>query len=382
VRRIFDSNNEHFSNRILNKKLIINFIVILFVLELLFMPFTVASFTSSNDLGGSSKTADSGSSLPAVGDEPTDSGTDTIIKEDPPTDTDSGTTVVDDTSTDTNTESTTTDDTKTDSTDNTYDLNDNTSDTSTDSYDTDDISTDTIKNSLIVDENSIDTSKDSLYDDNNLDYAPNERIVSTDEIESKTESTLGDLTSGFEVEVKLTYSNDIESVKLTPSTDLEEVKVTVIKLKDKPEEIIDPPKKNVSIYKYMDIKLISNNTFIDEEEVDSLEFNFKVEKHWILDNNIDKATVRLIRYHDGVWQNLSTDLTSENDTCIFYKAASPGFSTFAVVGSKVIEKSESYGSDDMNIPWSIIIAFIMALTIMLVFILFKARYIYLKDENK
>ncbi len=298
----------------------------------------------------------------------TDSGCSTIVEEDTPTDSDSGSTVVDDTPTGTNSDSS--------------DVDENPTDTSGNSYVVDDKTTDTSSNSLIVDNKSTNSSGISLFDDDTFYYAPNERIVSTNEIVSISENTLGDLSSGIEKEVKIESSVDIDSVKLTPSTNLEEVKVTIIKLKEKPEEIIDPPKKNVSIYKYLDIKLIANDTFIDEEEINSLEFNFKVEKTWITENHIDRTTIKLIRYHDGVWQNLSTTLNNENETCIYYTAASPGFSTFAVVGSKVVEKSESYGSDDISIPWSIIIAFIMTLTIMLVFILFKARYIYLKDDNK
>ena len=50
--------------------------------------------------------------------------------------------------------------------------------------------------------------------------------------------------------------------------------------------------------------------------------------------------------------------------------------------SEGLERSESYTSEDMSIPWTIIIAFITSLTIILVVILFKARYIYRKDDSK
>ena len=380
MRRTFNINNRHLCKSLLNKKLLINLIVLFFVLELLLMPFTVASLTSSDGFDGFSKTSDSDNNPPAVGAAPSDSDSSTVVNDDTSTNSDSGTDVVDDTKTDTNSDSTTVDSTPTDTTDNTYTTNDKTSDSSSDSYVVDDKSMDSDDSNLLLDKNLTDSPDKTLLDDTSY-YAPNERIVSTDEIVTKTENTLGDLTSGIETDIKLKSSADIDSVKLTPSTDLENVTVTVIKLKDKPEEIIEPPEKNVTIYKYLDIKLIANYTFIDEEEISSLEFKFKVEKTWVADNNIDKYTVKMIRYHDGVWQNLSTELINENETSISYTVESPGFSTFAVVGSKVIEKSESYGSDDVSIPWSIIIAFIMILTIMLVFILFKARYIYLKEDK-
>jgi PGF-pre-PGF domain-containing protein len=344
------------------------------------MPFAVADFSLPKVTDDSSKTSDSGTALPAVGDESTDSGSEIVVKDDTSTTSDSGSADVDNTKTDTNSGTTTVDDTSTVSTDSTIVNSDKTSSSSDGSSVISDKSTNSSTSDIILDDVEIDSSVKTLIDD--VSYiAPNERIVTADEIITKTENIVGDISSGVVKEVVLESSYDIKSVKLMTSSNLEDVKVTVIKLKDKPEEIIEPPKKNATIYKYLDIKLSANDTFIDEEELDTVEFNFKVEITWIAENYIDKSTIKLIRYHDGVWQNLSTTLSGENDTCITYIALSPGFSTFAVVGSKVIEKGESYGSDDVGIPWSIIIAFVMTLSIMLVFILFKARYIYLKEEK-
>jgi PGF-pre-PGF domain-containing protein len=374
VRKNNNINNRPLIRKVFHSRLLLNFIIILLILELLLIPFSVAELQLPKGTDGDTKTSDSGNDLPAVGDLPSDSDSGTIDTGDSTTSSDTSSTDKTDTSQDTTSDSNVVDDKPTDTTSDST-INDDTSTVTSDSSQVvNDKTYDSSDSNLIIDDK-------SLFDDDS-NYAPNERVVSTDEIVTKTENEIGDLSSGEEIEVTLEYTADINSVKLTPSTDLEEVKVTVIKLKDKPEEIIDPPKENKTIYKYLDIKLSTNDTFIDEEEISSLEFNFKVEKSWIADNEIDKDTVKLIRYHDGVWQNLSTTLTSENETCISYIAVSPGFSTFAVVGSKVVEKSESYGSDDLSIPWSIIIGLIMLLTIMLIFILFKARYIYLKDDSK
>ena len=382
VRRIKVNIYADLNKKILSKKLFINFIVIFLILELLSIPFSAASFTSSDGLDGNSKSTDTDGSPPAVGNEPSDSGSDSMVSGDTPTDSSDDSTVEDDNPTDTSSDSIDADDNPTESNCDSYATDDKTSDSDDNSYVFDDKYSDSSGNNSFSDDKTTEPSGSSLINDDNFQYAPNERMVSNDEIVSKTENTLGDLTSGIETELNLESSEDIECVKLTPATNLEEVKVTIIKLKDKPEEIIDPPHMNVSIYKYLDMKLITNDTYVKEDEINSLEFKFKVEKTWITDNKIDKSTVKLIRYHDGVWQNLSTELNDENETYAYYTAVSPGFSTFAVVGSKVVEKSESYGSDDISIPWSIIFAFIMALTIMLVIILFKARYIYLKDDSK
>ena len=338
MRRIFDTKNKYLTKKILHKKLLISFIVIFLLLELLFLTFTATSSPLLISLDTKSETTDSVSNL-FVDDKPTYSDSDSFVVDDTNTDSDSN------------------------------------------SYVWDDITTNSVSDLFVGDDKPTDSSSNSLVENNNFYYAPNERIVPTEEIESITENKLGDLNSGEEKVVKVGYFEDIDNVKFTPKTNLKEVKVTVIKLKDKPEDIIDPPKKNISVYKYLDMKLIANDTYVEEDDIKSLEFKFKVEKAWININKIDKATIKLIRYHDSEWQNLSTTLNSENETYIYYTAESPGFSTFAVVGSKVIEKSESNATEDMSIPWLIIFAFIISLIIMLVVILFKARYFYLKDDS-
>ena len=218
----------------------------------------------------------------------------------------------------------------------------------------------------------------------NSSYAPNERLVPVKEIVSMTEYEMENLSSEEEKEATLENSEEtsICSVDFTAATNLKKVNVTVIKLKDKPEEIIEPPKKNISVYKYLDIKLTADDEYVEEDNIKSLKFKFKVEQTWITDNNIDKVTIILIRYHDGEWQNLSTTLTSEDETYIYYEAESPGCSTFAVVGSKVVEKGEAFETDEPEIPWIVIIGFIIAAIVTLLIVLFKARYIYLGEDFK
>jgi len=114
-----------------------------------------------------------------------------------------------------------------------------------------------------------------------------------------------------------------------------------------------------------------------------LSFTFKVEATWIEEKNIDKNTIVLIRYHDGEWLNLTTKLLSENETHIFFLAETEGCSTFAVVGSTLVEISEPYVTETLDVPWTIIIGVTSATTFLLGLILVKARYIYVgEDDNK
>ena len=260
------------------------------------------------------------------------------------------------------------------------------SDSISDTSEVDNIASDSVSDtsevdnipSVVLDTSEVDNiPSDSVSDTSDLvNVAPNERVVPIEEIESIVENTLGDLPMEEEKEITTDKSMSIDGIKFTPAKNLEEVEVVVIKLKDKPIEIIDPPKKNISVYNYLDIKLISNDTYVEEDDIKSLEFEFKVEVAWINNNKIDKGTIRLIRYHDGEWQNLSTTLISENETYLYYTTESPGCSTFAVVGSKIVENSESYVTDKVSIPWTIICIITVLLIIILVIVLFKARYIY------
>jgi PGF-pre-PGF domain-containing protein len=209
----------------------------------------------------------------------------------------------------------------------------------------------------------------------------NERIVSSEEIVSITENKIGDISTQQLKKVTTGEATDIKSIEFTPSKNLENVKVKIINLKDKPEVISKPEKKNISIYRYLDIKITSNEEYVMESEINSLIFNFKVEYRWLEENKIYKYSIKLLRYHDGEWQNLSTELIQENKTYLFYAAESLGCSTFAIVGSKIVEKQESSRFEGAGIPWSIIFIVILLLSIVLVIVLIKARYIYVEDQN-
>ncbi|MDH5443510.1 MAG: PGF-pre-PGF domain-containing protein, partial [Hadesarchaea archaeon] len=65
---------------------------------------------------------------------------------------------------------------------------------------------------------------------------------------------------------------------------------------------------------------------------------FKVEKSWIILNEINIATITLNRYDSltGEWTSLPTTYLSEDDTYVYFSAISPGLSVFGVSGSKII----------------------------------------------
>lgn len=215
------------------------------------------------------------------------------------------------------------------------------------------------------------------------DYYQNERIVPIEEISSKVEEEFGNVSSGETKEIITENSKEgivITEVQLTAVKNLTDLKMTVIELKDKPEHISLRLEKNESVYQYLDIKLTSDEEYVAEDDIDIMKFNFKVKQSWIAENNIDKNTILLIRYHNGEWQNLSTMLVSENDIYVIFEAETPGCSTFAVIGSALVEIPEPYVSKTPEIPWTVVIGVITSTTIILVTVLFKARYIYFEEN--
>jgi PGF-pre-PGF domain-containing protein len=60
---------------------------------------------------------------------------------------------------------------------------------------------------------------------------------------------------------------------------------------------------------------------------------FKVEKAWIKDNNVDESQVTLQRYNYG-WVPLHTEKVGEDDKYVYFKADTPGFYFFAITEEK------------------------------------------------
>ena len=205
-------------------------------------------------------------------------------------------------------------------------------------------------------------------------------------IVSSSEKDLGEISEGVEIEVEPDNKQEtsIYAVSFTPSANLNQVTLSVSSYNGKPEEVEDIPDvtpENQSVYKYLDIKLTSNNTYVGETGIETMTFTFTIEKTWINENNIDKTTVEMLRFHDGAWQHLSTTLLSENDTSIVYEAETPGLSTFAVVGNRVVESSVSTINEVPKIPWFFYAGIIIVSVCLLVVFLFKARVIYFDNSD-
>ncbi|MFH1631330.1 MAG: PGF-pre-PGF domain-containing protein, partial [Candidatus Aenigmatarchaeota archaeon] len=90
-----------------------------------------------------------------------------------------------------------------------------------------------------------------------------------------------------------------------------------------------------NVYKIMRME----TTNLQSSDISQVIMQFKVAKSWINSSGYDSSMVKLARYSDGAWHDLTTNKLSEDTTNVYYTATSPGFSYFAIhiAGGECIE---------------------------------------------
>jgi PGF-pre-PGF domain-containing protein len=135
-----------------------------------------------------------------------------------------------------------------------------------------------------------------------------------------------------EKEVAMIFQDmDVSLLALKADTNLSEAKVRVARVK-KPFELPDP--EGIP-YVYLNVQVEH------EQETAKIEgrIEFRVAESWLLANNIDEHSVTLNLYHarEG-WTALPTRKVGEEaNSSIYFEAATPGFSIFAVTGVETAE---------------------------------------------
>ena len=177
--------------------------------------------------------------------------------------------------------------------------------------------------------------------------------------------------------INLTDVNITINDTLNPDSKINEPTIEDLKEYIKDKNITD-----ISIYRYINISLKSNNKYLNSSNFENGTIKFKIYKEWINQLNYENLTITLLRFHNGSWQILNTtNIESINNSFFKYLSETPGFSTFAVVGSNVVEKKEAFDTDKPEIPWILIIGFIISAIVIILVILFKAKYIYIEEEK-
>lgn len=122
----------------------------------------------------------------------------------------------------------------------------------------------------------------------------------------------------------------IDGVSIDVENSANNVEITIVK---RTSVTVDVAKKlsGKSVYQYIDI----TKSNLEDENIERATIDFKIEKSWITNNNIDEGTVQLLRLKDGEWQELTTGRISADTKYVYYNAITPGFSTFVIVGDTV-----------------------------------------------
>lgn len=193
---------------------------------------------------------------------------------------------------------------------------------------------------------------------------------------------VGNIQEGQTAEVPVENS-DISGVKIKSTSSLSNVKITIEKLD--PEEIDEVPSEteDITIYSYIELKLTSENITVSEDDLEEITIEFKVPLIWINENNIDVNTITMMRYHNGQWSQLPTTYLEGQDdgTYAYFEAITTGTSTFAIVGSEVIEIEEE-PEPESEMPWFIIIGVVVMIIFILIGFMFKAGFLYIERQDE
>jgi|GEM_PF-6612655 len=155
------------------------------------------------------------------------------------------------------------------------------------------------------------------------------------------------------MEPNITYSMDLNNSVFTSITfsinkNLNFTKITFQDMPDMPEQA----KRVSNLYEQGFIVVMKN---IEEEDIIDVYFDYKVEKQWLIDNNLNKSTLRLVRnsyswnnntYRFADWQNLTTKITGEDNQYYYLESVSPGFSYFAITADNNSVSNSSLNSQN------------------------------------
>jgi len=102
------------------------------------------------------------------------------------------------------------------------------------------------------------------------------------------------------------------------------------------------------VYKSVNV-WVGNGGFGDSNYIENAAINFKVDKSWINNKNIDKSSITLNRYSDSKWGQLPTSLSGEDNTYLYFTAKTPGFSPFVITGKTAASEAVTETQSKPNI---------------------------------
>ena len=118
----------------------------------------------------------------------------------------------------------------------------------------------------------------------------------------------------------------IYEVTFSVKEDFTDAVFSVGKLISEPKDAYDGV-----VYQYGDIK----HDDVPNSAVKEAKIKFRVKNKWFKDNDLDKDTVALYRYHDKKWQKLDTENIGTDKKYSYFESYSPGLSIYAVSAERV-----------------------------------------------
>jgi len=152
-----------------------------------------------------------------------------------------------------------------------------------------------------------------------------------------THSSMQRILGGSSIEYDLSQTESpVVSIKFDAKDNAGLVIASVQVLSDSPD---NTPAPNGDSYQLLSIDVGKQGT-ISNQNAENILINFRVSREWILENNLDPATIRMARYHEGEWEELPTDRIDEDDEFLYFAAETQGFSIFSVIGDEVKATTE------------------------------------------
>lgn len=178
--------------------------------------------------------------------------------------------------------------------------------------------------------------------DNSYNYSDNSRTII-----QNVETTNVNVDNSQSTTVAFTESTVVNNINFV-SKDSGETKVIVQDIKD--EECLETlPAGNV---------YTSFNIFIDNAEmksnIEDAAVDFKVEKTWLIENNLDSSVIILNMYENGEWVEVPVTITGEDSKFVYFTAEVSEYSTFAITSKtvtidKVLKQTDAKISDSEEI---------------------------------
>ncbi|KXS45059.1 MAG: KP-43 peptidase [Methanolobus sp. T82-4] len=123
--------------------------------------------------------------------------------------------------------------------------------------------------------------------------------------------------------------NDIDYVRYLSLKNAGKITVTIEVLKN--TSTFSNSAASGTVYKNINI-WVGKTGYATKENIKDPAIGFRVDREWLLDNDIDQSSVELQRYSEGAWNKLSTEMSGSDENYLYFEAKTPGFSPFAITG--------------------------------------------------